>query len=151
MKNILYALALLSSSAMAQTYGPEDPQAVEPPPDYAAQERAHDLKVANKWETAYLYGHTLDGVLTCIALARKEDNPDPNQPPRYLYKEGGAGKVLIGEHPSCPAVAAFAIGTGVVHKFIFDRIEDPKARKLFAQISFFVQAPVLGINFRNAF
>lgn len=103
---------------------------------------ADNRKTATDWETGYQVLNAVDAAQTCRFLATGrgvEINPSM--------------RALIGEKPSCGAVIGTKAAFGVLHWLIFDHLRDrnPKAAKVFAKVSVFVQGGVVAANMRLVF
>lgn len=99
---------------------------------------ADTRKDAEHWELAFQALNVVDAVQTIDCLNRDachEINP------------------LIGRDPSTEKVVAVKVGAGAIHYLLFRLIadRDPKAAKLFSQVSVVVQGGVVAANLRFAF
>lgn len=96
-------------------------------------------KQADQWELTYQALNLIDGVQTIDCTSR------------HVCREGNTW--VYGDNPSPEKIVAIKTGFGVAHYLIFRLLKDhdPKAARLFSQVSVVVQGSVVAANLRFAF
>lgn len=130
-------LSLVSTPALAETYGPPD-ESERPVVEEAAERESHERKDAIRWEVAYQVLNAIDTVQTVDCLSRHvctEANP------------------LFGKRPSKEKLIAGKALLGLGHFLLFSKLlgDDPRKARTMARWSVGIQGTVVVANARFAF